>query len=154
MMFLNSQLKQIMNIRFNSHRETSIRNLKLKNLNEYFINWEISLIEHKPKLKSMSDILDEFFVSKNIDPDIALELYLRENTFENTIAKQDIFKKLDKMVANDLIRKFALKSVKNLDEYFLFRNNFICTYGMENFFSYVISNGTTSLLPFLSNILI
>lgn len=89
----------------------------------------------------MSDLLDEYLISQNVDTDLALELYLKENTFGNPIAKQEIYKKMDKIVPNDLLRKYALKSTKNLDEYFLFRNNFICSYGMENFFSYVISNG-------------
>ena len=139
--FLNAQLKQIMNIRFASNKETALRNMKLKGFGEYFMNWEVSLMEHKPKLKSMSDLLDEYVTSQDLGTDYALELYLKENTFGNPSAKQEIFRKMDKIIPNDLLKKFALKSVKNLDEYFLFRNNFIISYGMENFFSYLISNG-------------
>jgi len=115
--------------------------MKLKGFGEFFVNWEVSLIEHKPKLKSMSDLLDEYVTSKDLGTDYALELYLKENTFGNPTAKQEIFRKMDKTIPNDLLKKFALRSVKNLDEYFLFRNNFTTSYGMENFFSYLISNG-------------
>ncbi len=139
--FLNHQLKQTMNINFASNKETAIRHLKHKGFGEYFVNWEVSLVEHKPKLKCMSDLLDEFLVAEDLGTDYALELYLRENTFGKEEAKQEIFRKMDKIIPNDLLRKFVLKSVKNFDEYFLFRNNFIKSYGMENFFSYLISNG-------------
>jgi len=65
---------------------------------------------------------------------------LKERIFENTEAKKAIFRQMDKLVPKDLFRKFVLRSVRNLDEYYLFRNNFIASYGMENFFSYIISN--------------
>jgi len=138
--FLNNQLKQVMNIRFASNKETASRHLKLKNLNEFFVNWEVSIAEYKPKLKSMSDLLDDHMISMGYDTDHALELYLKERIFENNEAKKLIFRKMDKLVPKDLFRKFVLKSVRNLDEYYLFRNNFIASYGMENFFSYIISN--------------
>jgi transformation/transcription domain-associated protein len=139
-LFLNSQLKQVMNIRFASNKETAVRNLKLKGLNEFFVNWEVSIAEYKPKLKSMSDLLDDHMVAQGYDTDHALELYLKERIFENIEAKKAIFRQMDKLVPKDLFRKFVLKCVRNLDEYYLFRNNFTASYGMENFFSYIISN--------------
>ena len=141
MPFMNNQLKQIMNIKLASHKETAARHYQFKIIGEFFVSSQISLVEHKSRLKSVHDLLDEHFVSKGMDRDCSLELYLKENTFVNQFAKQEIFKKMDKSVPGDLLKKFALSCVNNMDEYMFFRTNFINTFGMENFFSYLISNG-------------
>ena len=130
-----------MNIKLADYKETAVRHLQLKIIGEYFVNSQISLVEHKTRLKSIHDLLDEHFQSKGMDNDASLELYLKENTFGNNLAKQEIYRKMDKSVPGDLLKKYALKCVNNMDEYMFFRSNFIATYGMENFFSYLISNG-------------
>ncbi len=139
--FLNNQLKQIMNVKLNDYRETSARNMRLKISGEYFANSQFSIIEHKARYKSINDLMDEYLISKETDYDYALDQYLKENIFGNAQAKQEIFKKMDSMIPNNLLKNYALKCVNNLDEYFWFRKNFITTYGMENLFSYLISNG-------------
>mmetsp|Transcript_36716 Transcript_36716/g.32928 ORF Transcript_36716/g.32928 Transcript_36716/m.32928 type:complete len:235 (-) Transcript_36716:142-846(-) len=79
-------------------------------------------------------------VSIGKEADYALEEYLKDNTFSNTAAKRDLFKKMDKIVSANVLKNYALNHVNNMDDYFYFRGNFIRTFGMENFFSYVISN--------------
>jgi hypothetical protein len=139
--FLNNQLKQIMNVKLNDYRETCARNMSFKISGEYFANSQVSIIEHKARFKSINDLMDEYLVSKDIDYDYALDQYLKENTFGNAQAKQEIFKKMDSTIPNNLIKNYALRSVNNLDEFFWFRRNFTTTFGMENLFSYLISNG-------------
>lgn len=89
----------------------------------------------------MSDLLDQHMIDIGSEPDYPLEEYLKDNTFSNSAAKRELQKKMDKMITANVLKNFVLKSVNNMDEYFYFRGNFINTFGMENFFSYIITNG-------------
>jgi len=65
---------------------------------------------------------------------------LRDTFLGNSNSLSTIFKKMDEMVPKNLIKSYVGKCTQNNDEYYLLRKNFILSFGMESFYSYIVAN--------------
>ena len=153
---LNHQIKNIFNIHLNNDKEGFTKNLKFRYTNEFYLNSQLMLMEFRQDSKSLSDLLDEFMLTKGLDGDFSLECDLLD-FLSNTGSLSSHFNKMDEMVPKNLIKNFVVKNTQTYDEYFLLRKNFITSFGLENFFSYIIANGIYSFrilrkLNFIRNV--
>jgi len=94
-------------------------------------------------MENLSDILNDHLTEINKSHDYALEVDLAENYFGNPdwqLRRKETFNKMDELIPATLLQKRVEKLAINLEHYYDIRKKFTYSFGMESFFSYLISN--------------
>lgn len=140
---LVNELKQLLNIKLTTERESMQRGLEFRSQDDYFLNSQVWLIKADQNLENLSDVLNEFMDEKGVQHEYALELDLKDNFIGNpdwNNCRKKIYQKMNALVPQNLLQKKIEKLATNLDHYYEMRKTFTYSFAMESFFCYVISS--------------